>query len=140
MSQNVAGIPDVALSSVYNSMHSYNVPKGTICIHLHVTYFKIISHDPIGHITRSGYSNVEYLFSTATNFTDFMDFGDFHEICSTKNYWKFYCDVDCRLKRRHQCRFVKIVSSTFLLVHLRNLQPSKKAPCGNYVDATTYIC
>ena len=59
MPQNIAGIPNVTLSSVYNYMHSYNVPEGTICIHLPV---KIISHDPIGHNTKSGYSTVEYLF------------------------------------------------------------------------------
>ena len=47
------------------------------------------------------------LFSRATQF----GFRDFHEICSIENYWKFYRDTDCRLKRRHQCRFLKIVSS-----------------------------
>ena len=39
------------------------------------------------------------LFSRATNFADFMDFSHFHEIYFAKNYWKFYRDMDCRLKR-----------------------------------------
>ena len=38
-------------------------------------------------------------FSRATNFVYFMDFFDFHKICFTKNYWKSYRDMDCRLKR-----------------------------------------
>ena len=50
-------------------------------------------------------------FSRATNF---VRFGDFQEICFTKNQQEFYCDADCRLKRRQQCRFMKIVSSNFL--------------------------
>ena len=39
-------------------------------------------------------------FLRATNFADFVDFLDFHEICFTENYWKSYHDMDCRLKRR----------------------------------------
>ena len=55
-------------------------------------------------------NTVGCLFSKATNF---VDFGDVQEICFTKNKQKFYHDTDCRLKRKHQCRFVKMVSSDF---------------------------
>ena len=68
---------------------------------------------------------VGHLLSRATNF---MDFGDFHKICFTENQQNFYSDMDCRLKRRHQCRFVKMVSLNFTYT---NLQPSKKAPYGS---------
>ena len=36
----------------------------------------------------------------ATNFVNFGNFWDFHENSFTKNYQKYYCDTDCRLKRR----------------------------------------
>ena len=39
--------------------------------------------------------------------------GLLQNICFTKNQQKFYHDTDCRLKRRYQCRFMKMASSNF---------------------------
>ena len=65
-------------------------------------------------------------------FCRFCAFWDFHEICFTENQQKFYCGSDCRLKRRHQRRFVKIVSSNFLFsLFVKFVAFSKKAPYSN---------
>ena len=64
------------------------------------------------------------LFLSTTNF---VDFGDFYEICFTVNQRKFYRDTDCRLKRKHQCRLVKMVSSNFPFTKFVALE---KAPYG----------
>ena len=74
-------------------------------------------------------SNVIYYTSNtvgcrAKNFANFADFLDLHEICFTKNQWKSYDDMDCRLKRKVDSG--RLFHQTFILVHLQNLQLLKK--------------
>ena len=58
-------------------------------------------------------TNIYHRLPFFEGYVDFVDFGDFHKICFTKNQQKLYRDTDCRLKRKHQCRFMKMVSSNF---------------------------
>ena len=62
--------------------------------HMHLAMF--VSYD-----TKPAYSSYRRApFLRAVIFMDFVEFWDFHKICFTKNYQKFYCNTDCRLKRR----------------------------------------
>ena len=97
--------------------------------------------------TRTGFE-----VHTCLRATNFVDFEDFHDICFTKNQQKFYHGTDCRLKRRHQCRLMKIVSLNFSLtkfVALQKRRPTvwtiqtgncfKVARNYSYVASTTAI-
>ena len=70
------------------------------------------------------------LFSRATNVTDFVDFRDFHKIFFTENQRKFYRDMECRLNRRHQFRFMIVVSSKFLFNPFAKFIALEKVPYG----------
>ena len=48
---------------------------------MHVTTTSIHSNRAVDNVPAY---TVGWLFSTVTNFVDFMDFGDFHEICFIK--------------------------------------------------------
>ena len=62
-------------------------------------------HDTIGRLFMEGYK-----------FCRFRGFWGLPLNLFHRKLRKFYRDTDCRLKRRHQCRFLKIVSSTSFLI------------------------